>query len=830
MKKMKHSSLKQKGSFRNMGIGARLSAVIGGTILVCLIVMTVIVTTVASNAIGKITESEMYSISEGNGVRIRSVIDVTNSIRQQMKNALKEMYETPDVDQTEEGGHLFTSRVTGDPISEGRYEAEKIMINTMNSVISASDENYIYGMGVFFEPNAFSAGSSKYALYVDRNDYANKTVQNLDYSEYSQKDYYTTPQKTGNFGTTKIYEDSNGVKMFTIFYPFNDASGKFAGIVMMDIDANVFDKLEAENENYPSMYANVINEDMNILFSTHTNVIGKDFKDTVSEDAFAKISEGMKTGKRFNVTTSSSSGTVMRYYAPIDMGNITFWVQTALPLSEYNATMNRLRTIILCVSAVIVILLIVLAYRFISLALKPLNTISDVAEKVSKGIFNLDINYDRDDEIGKAISALRNVVTRIRGIVTDLNEKLNEVAKGNFALDLNDNGTYIGEFAPLLDALNTITDDLNQTMVEIKSASGQVNNGAEQVSDGAQALAQGATEQASSVEELSATMNEISTKVSETAEKAKNAMELSKRAGSSMEISNAKMGEMSDAMADIIQKSEEIGKIIKTIDDIAFQTNILSLNAAIEAARAGSAGKGFAVVADEVGNLAKKSQEAAQNTAVLIEQTVESVHRGGEITRETAESLDSVAESSRQITSLVEEISEASNEQAKGVSQVSLGIDQISSVVQTNSATAEESAAASEELSSQANIMNGLVARFTLKTGTGSFSKKPAAKTIDMSPAPKTIDMNPAPKQAESAPKTDSFKSSTSAPKPSFTASSGAPKTSSVSKPASTPKPAPVMTPAPVDDIDYDNLDFHELDGKNLWDESYTQTNGADKY
>ena len=177
------------------------------------------------------------------------------------------------------------------------------------------------------------------------------------------------------------------------------------------------------------------------------------------------------------------------------------------------------------------------------------------------------------------------------------------------------------------------------------------------------------------------------------------------------------MTEMSDSMKDITEKAGEISKIIKTIDDIAFQTNILSLNASIEAARAGSAGKGFAVVADEVGNLAKKSQEAAQDTARLIEDTITAVNRGAGITDQTAESLHRVSESFEKIDRLVGSISKASEEQSASVKQVTEGIDQISSVVQTNSATAEQSAAASEELSSQANMLNELVGHFQLRDG-----------------------------------------------------------------------------------------------------------------
>ena len=168
-------------------------------------------------------------------------------------------------------------------------------------------------------------------------------------------------------------------------------------------------------------------------------------------------------------------------------------------------------------------------------------------------------------------------------------------------------------------------------------------------------------------------------------------------------------------MQDITEKSNEISKIIKTIDDIAFQTNILSLNAAIEAARAGAAGKGFAVVADEVGNLAQKSAKAAQNTGVLIEEAIDAIAKGAKISDETANSLRNVSERTQTINQLIGEITSASESEAEGITQISIGMDQISSVVQSNTATAEESAAASEELSGQAQILNDLMSKFILK-------------------------------------------------------------------------------------------------------------------
>lgn len=355
---------------------------------------------------------------------------------------------------------------------------------------------------------------------------------------------------------------------------------------------------------------------------------------------------------------------------------------------------------------------IIIALKITNSIVNPLKEVEQAVLNMSNGILSSKITYSGNDMIGKVADGLRSSLTKLSSYIHDIDDAMAKMAKGHFDITLSNH--FVGEFENIEISILSFISTISSTLMHINQSSDQVSSGSSQVSLGAQALSHGTSEQAAAVEELSATINGISQHVTQNAQNAQNANASVENLRGHLLDSKQQMNEMIQAMKKISTSSTEIEKIIKTIEDIAFQTNVLALNAAVEAARAGTAGKGFAVVADEVRNLANKSGEASKNTSELIESSLSAVEHGSKIADETANSILTVVEEAQKITSDIEHITHASIEQANSIKQVTQGIDQISSVVQTNSATAEESAASSEKLSAQAETLRELVNKFKI--------------------------------------------------------------------------------------------------------------------
>lgn len=359
--------------------------------------------------------------------------------------------------------------------------------------------------------------------------------------------------------------------------------------------------------------------------------------------------------------------------------------------------------------------LAVLNFRFIrKRLLKPVIVIRDQMEQIAEGNLSSEFPLEADtSEIGMLVNSIHETKRELKRYISEIDQILGSMAVGN--MDLKIGHDYRGEFLPIQDAMHKIVDALNKALSVIDNASVQVSATADQVSYSAQTLSEGATEQESSVQQLSEKITSLTEEIAHIADNANLARNCSVAASGQLQRSNEKMEHLSRVMNEISNASNQISGIINTIDNISFQTNILALNAAVEAARAGSAGKGFAVVAEEVRSLASESADAAKDTTVLIENTLRIVQQGTVLASETMEALLSVVSGARESTDLVTGIAASSTEQAETLRGLLLGMDDISHVVQSNSAAAEESAASAQELSDQAAYLKGAIQHFHLR-------------------------------------------------------------------------------------------------------------------
>lgn len=379
-------------------------------------------------------------------------------------------------------------------------------------------------------------------------------------------------------------------------------------------------------------------------------------------------------------------------------------------------TSATMAVIIMCVVIVLSFVIALLLGLYISRAItKPIKKCAAFSERLADGNIDVDKVTEKEDKLWALrkdeIGMLASSFDKMIASTTLQVHETQKIADGDLttAITIRSENDVMGK------ALSNLVDKFHTLAVSIISSADQVDSGAKQVAESSTALSQGATEQAGTVEELTSSLEEVTTKTSTNAQSVQKIDELSRNVQNDAETGNSKMSEMVQAMKNINISSNNIKKVVKVIENIAFQTNILSLNAAVEAARAGQHGRGFAVVADEIRSLAVKSAQAVKETTTLIESSLDRVEAGTKLANETKEALDKIKDEISKMTGHIETITAASQEQSAALEQINQGIMQFSQVVQGNAASSEECAASSEELSSEAAHLKEYVSIFTLE-------------------------------------------------------------------------------------------------------------------
>ena len=347
---------------------------------------------------------------------------------------------------------------------------------------------------------------------------------------------------------------------------------------------------------------------------------------------------------------------------------------------------------------------------------KPVADLAERLKKFAQG--DLDSPFpeqNNEDEIAFMNDVAKEMAANLNLIISDLSRLMSLMADGNFAISTEIEDKYVGKFVELLESIRNMNRKMDSTLRHVEESAEQVTAGSENLAQSAQDLAEGATEQAGAVEQLQATMSTITEQVADTVNNLNDTSRKAESYAKSADSSKTDMRELMEAMQRISETSKKIENIISDIESIASQTNLLSLNAAIEAARAGEAGKGFAVVAEQIRMLADESAKSAVDTRTLIEGALNEIEEGNQVAQKAADSMETVVQSINDISDTSKMLSENSNQQIAALREAEKGIEQISEVVQSNSAASEECSATSEELSAQAEAMNEMTAQFVLR-------------------------------------------------------------------------------------------------------------------
>ena len=370
-----------------------------------------------------------------------------------------------------------------------------------------------------------------------------------------------------------------------------------------------------------------------------------------------------------------------------------------------NVSFARSLSLFIMISACLIGVVLVL---FISRAMvKNIYKIVSISDRVSKGeIIQQKINVKSSDEITLIAKAFNKLIDYLRG----KGRELEKISEGDFSVNI-EYASQNDQFAVLFEKM---VSTLNYNLNQVKKAALQITGGSDKISESTISLSQGANEQASSLQEISSSINQIAGQVKQNAVNTTQANDLVKMAMENAVKGNKQMEALVESMARINASTDEIKKIVKVIDDIAFQINLLALNANVEAARAGKYGKGFAVVAEEVRNLANRSSRSVQDTTEMVDDAIKNVKDGNSLLVNTASQLTEIVTGTEKVLNLIREISIASNDQSNGISQVSVGLNQIEKVTQNNTVNAEESALSVKELNNQAIILKDMISQFNL--------------------------------------------------------------------------------------------------------------------
>ncbi len=511
---------------------------------------------------------------------------------------------------------------------------------------------------------------------------------------------------------TEPYIDSSTGKMIlSAAAPvYDDTTGAVIGAVGFDISLDHMTNVLQGYKIGRGGYLLLLSKNGTFLYHPQSNFIEK----KISEINISQNVADAVASKKSVFLKYKAEG-VTKYGSLEPAGDTGYLVLSSLPMSEYYAILIAMVVTLIILFAVGISLIALSIRRSAANVTKPILELNHTAQQLAAGNLNVQLAITSNNEIGELGESIGKTVNRLKEYIVYIDETaevLSQISDGKLHITLKND--YVGEFQKIKTALLNISGSMNQVMEGINASSERVSVGASELASASQVLAEGAELQAASIEELAATTNSVADHVEESRRGAEASAKETAKVTAMIEQNQTKMTMMMEAMNKIQQTSQQVVGIIQTIEEIADQTNLLSLNASIEAARAGDAGKGFAVVADEIGKLALESAKAANSTRNLIEISMEEISKGNEIATDAMNALKDSVNAVDHVNEMIKNTAQSSVVQAESMEQLRVGIEEIARGIQDNSAASEETSATSEELATQANLLNSMVQRFEL--------------------------------------------------------------------------------------------------------------------
>ncbi len=563
-------------------------------------------------------------------------------------------------------------------------------------------------------------------VQTDPDNFLAAWIADKDTSTVTQSDNYTSDEnwiftervwysqvETGKTALTEPYQDpSTGSVIVSAVSPvYDETDNSLIGVAGVDISLNRMTDVMSRYKIGENGYISLLSSEGKMVYHPQSDLLEKNISEL---DVSKNLADALEAGKEKFLKYKINGET--KYGVVAFSDSIGYTVVSTMSFAEFYSTVFLMIIALLVIFILGILLIIFSIRRSASNLTRPILELNHTAQQLAAGDLDAELHISAEDEIGELGHSIGETVNRLKEYIVyidEMAEVLAQLADGKLNIELKND--YLGEFQKLKVALLNISDSMSEVMEHILTSAGEVSSGAAELANASQTLAEGAGAQAAAVEELVANTISVEEQVKQNQKDAEVSAKETERVTTMMEQNQDKMSRMMEAVSKIHETSRQVVGIIQTIEEIADQTNLLSLNASIEAARAGEAGKGFAVVADEIGKLAMESSKAANMTRDLIGVSMEEIDRGSAIAKGVMTSLEESVQAVDNINGMIRKTAENAATQATNMDQIRMGIEEIARGVQDNSAAAQETSATSEQLASQAVVLNELVQRFELK-------------------------------------------------------------------------------------------------------------------